>query len=156
VSETDQRSDRIRERIAASQDRLDRDSESLPAVPERQPLSANDPASGIRTLASDHPLLTLAAGAGLGLVIGAMLPRRSAGRSGRGIAGLAIAAAELGLALSRQAADKAGDAGREGLARLDEGTAPLRRKAGKAGRSARSKGVELAGEAIRLAARLRK
>jgi len=92
----------------------------------------------------------------MGLLLGALGPKGAGGKAGRRAMAIATAAAELGMALSKQAADKAGDAGREGLAKLDQGTAPLRQRAVRAGGSARSKGVRLAGEAIKLAARPRK
>lgn len=156
MSEAEHRSERIRERIAKSQGRLARESEELPAVPRREPLPDAYPPEDFRTLAKEHPLLTLGAGLGLGLLAGALLPKGAGGKAGRRAMGIAVAAAELGLAISKQAADKAGDASREGLARLDQNTAPLRQRAARAGSSARSQGVRLAGEAIRLAARLRK
>jgi len=156
VSEAEQRSERIRQRIAASQGRLARESEDLPAVPQRERLPDAYPPETYRSLAAEYPLLTVAAGVGMGLLLGALVPKGAGGKAGRRAMAIATAAAELGMALSKQAADKAGDAGREGLAKLDQGTAPLRQRAVRAGGSARSKGVRLAGEAIKLAARLRK
>lgn len=156
MSEAEQRSERIRERIAASQGRLARESKELPAVPRREPLADAYPPEDFRTLAKEHPMLTVAAGIGLGLLVGALIPKGSGGKVGRRAMGIAVAAAELGMALSKQAADKAGDAGRDGLARLDQGTAPLRQRAARAGQTARGRGIQLAGEAIKLAARLRK
>lgn len=156
MSEADEKRDRIRARIEASQGRLKRDSEQLPALPPRAaPVDAYPP-EDLRTLAKEHPLLILAAGAGAGLLLGALLPKRAGSKfSGRAL-GLAAAGAELAMALSKNAQEAAEDTAREGLSRLSEGTAPLRRRAGTTARSARSNGVKLAGEAIKLAARLRK
>ena len=156
MSEAEARNDRVRQRIAASQARLDRESDTLPALPQRKPLPDAYPPEDLRGLAAEHPLLTLATGVGLGLLVGALLPKGTGGKAGRRLVAVAAAAGELGLALSKQAADKAGEASRDGLAKLDQGTAPLRQRAGRAGSSARGKGVRLAGEAIKLAARLRK
>lgn len=156
MSEAEQRSERIRQRIAASQGRLARESEDLPAIPKRESLPDAYPPESYRSLAAEYPLLTVAAGVGMGLLLGALVPKGVGGKAGRRAMILATAAAELGLALSKQAADKASDAGRDGLAKLDQGTAPLRQRAARAGGSARSNGVRLAGEAIKLAARLRK
>lgn len=156
MSEAEQRRERVRQRIAASQERLERESENLPVVPRRDPLPDAYPPEDYRSLAAEYPLLTLAAGVGLGLLVGSLVPKGAGGKAGRRAMALATAAAELGLALGKQARDKAEDAGREGLARLDEGTQPLRQRATRAGHSARSQGVRLAGEAIRLAARLRR
>lgn len=160
MSEADDKRDRIKARIDASQDRLSRDSSQLPALaPSRAPADAHPP-EDLRSLAREHPLLVLAAGAGAGLLLGALLPKRAGSKlSGRAL-GLAAAGAELALALSRNARDAASEGARDGLTRLDETTAPLRRRAGAAAttasRNARSTGVKLAGEAIRLATRLRK
>lgn len=156
MSEAAERSERIRQRIAKSQGRLERDSEELPAVPKRERLPDAYPPEDYRSLAAEYPLLAMAAGAGFGLLLGALLPKGAGGKAGRRIVAIAAAAGELGLALSKHAAEKAGDAGREGLSRLDESTAPLRQRASRAGSSARGQGVRLAGEAIKLAARLRK
>ena len=156
MTEAEQRRERIRQRIAASQARMVRDSDSQPLVPRRDPLPDAYPPEDYRTLAAEYPLLTVAAGVGVGLLIGALLPKGAGGKFGRRAMGVATAAAEMGLLLSKQAASRAEDAGRQGLTRLGEQAAPLRQRANRAGSSARSQGVRLAGEAIRLAARLRK
>lgn len=160
MSNAKDKQDRIRQRIAASQDRLTRDSEVLPALPPRRVPADAYPPEDWRTLAEEHPWLVVAAGAGAGLLIGALIPRKTGSRLTSRALGLATVGAELALALSRNARDAAADNAREGLARLDEGTAPLRRRAGEvagtASRSARSAGIRLAADAIRIAAQLRK
>ena len=156
MSAADQRTDRIKDRIAASQARLDRESEDLPALPRRQPLPDAYPPEDYRSLAAEYPWLAMAAGLGIGLLVGALLPKGAGGKVGRRVMGAATVAAELGLAFSKQASDKAQDAGREGLEQIEERTAPLRQRAARAGGEARDRGVQLAGEAIKLAARLRK
>ncbi|HEX4846945.1 MAG TPA: hypothetical protein VFV30_02280 [Novosphingobium sp.] len=160
MSEADDKRERIRSRIAESQERLTRESDQLPALPPRRAPADAYPPEDLRSLASEHPWLVVAAGAGAGLLLGALLPKRAGSKlSGRAL-GLAAAGAELALALSRNAREAAEDGAREGLQRLDERTAPLRRRAGEAAgtasRSARSTGVRIAGEAIKLATRLRK
>lgn len=156
MSEAEQRRERVRQRIAASQGRLERESGDLPAVPRREPLTAAQQPSEFATAVKNNPMLSLAAGVGIGLLIGALVPKNAGGKTGRRVLALAGAAAELGLALGKQAADKASDAGRQGVARLEEGTAPLRQRAGRAGNAARSRGIKLAGKAIKIAAKLRK
>lgn len=156
MTEPEDRRRRINDRIAASQERLNRESDSLPALPRREPLPDRYPPEDYRSLAAEYPVLTLAAGVGLGLLVGALLPKGVGGKAGRRAMGVAAAAAELGLVLSKSARDRAAEAGREGLAELGERAAPLRQRATRAGGSARSQGVRLAGEAIKLAARLRK
>ncbi|MFM5948678.1 MAG: hypothetical protein ACKOPM_05515 [Novosphingobium sp.] len=160
MSETDEKRDRIRARIEQSQDRLSRESSALPAVPARRVPADAYPPEDWRGLANEHPWLVVAAGAGLGLLAGALLPKRAGSKTASRALGLAAAGAELALALSRNAREAASDGAREGLTRLDDSTAPLRRRAGEmagsASRNARSTGVRLAGEAVKLAARLRK
>lgn len=156
MSEAEDRRSRIKDRIAASQERLNRESDSLPALPKREPLPDRYPPEDYRSLAAEYPVLTVAAGIGLGLLAGALLPKGAGSKLGRRAIGVASVAAELGLVLSKQARDKAEEAGRESLSQLGERTAPLRKRAARAGGSARSQGVRLAGEAIKLAARLRK
>lgn len=156
MSETETRRQRIQDRIAASQERLNRESDDLPALPRKEPLPDRYPPEDYRTLAGEYPMLTIAAGVGLGLLVGALVPKGVGGKAGRRVMGAATIAAELGLALSKSAGERAADAGRDGLAELGERTAPLRRGASRAGSQARSQGLRIAGEAIKLAARLRK
>ena len=156
MSEAEDRNERIKAQVDASRDRLQRQNPHLPAVPRRERLPDAYPPEDLRSLAAEHPWLTMAAGAGLGMLAGALLPKRFGAGLGRRAMAAATVAAELGLALSKQARDAASEKAGEGLARIEEGTAPIRQRARSAGRSARSNGVRLAGEAIRIAARLRK
>lgn len=145
MSSLEPRQERIAARIAASQDRLDRSSPSRPALPAKDAYPPED----YRSLVAEYPWLAVAAGVGLGLLAGALVPRKSSSRLGKRALGLAIAAGELGLALSKQAGERASDAGREGLTLSREGGSQVRD-------SARSAGATIAREAIRLAARVRK
>lgn len=157
MSQSEDKQDRIKARIAQSQARLTRESTALAPVPaNRTPPAPTAPREDLRSLAADHPLLTVAAGVGAGLLLGALLPRRFGSGIGKRAIGLAGIGAELALTLSRTARSAASDGAREGLNRIEEGTAPLRRRADHAGKNARSTGVRLAGEAIRFATRLRK
>lgn len=160
MSDTDTKRDRIKAKVAASQARLERGSEALPAVPQRQNLPDAYPPEDYRSLAAEYPLLSVAAGLGLGLLIGALVPKSVGGKLGKRVFALASVAGEIGFALSKQARDAAVDAGHEGLSRASTASAPLRRRAGRiagsAGGGARSAGVMVAREAIKLAARVRK
>ncbi len=156
MSEAENRRNRVSQRIAAAQARLDRDDSALPTVPHLGRMPDAAPPESYRGLAAEYPWLTVAAGLGLGVLAGSLLPKGLGGKAGRRIMGAAVTAAELGFALSKQARDKAEDGARDGLAVLDDSTAPLRQRAARGARSARSQGVRLAGEAIKLAARLRK
>ena len=156
MSKTDPRRDRVASRIAASQERLKRESEVLPAHPRRDPLPDRDPPENYRSLAREYPWLTVAAGLGVGVLVAALLPRKFASKTAKRALGIATVAAEFGLAYSRQARDAAGEAVHDGLDMLDEGTAPLRQRAVSASKSVRSRGTRLAGEAIKAVVRLRK
>lgn len=134
--------DRIGARIAASQERLELN---------RPPLPAKDayPPEDYRSLISEYPWLALAAGAGLGLLAGALTPKRKGGQLGKRLVGLAMVAGEIGLAASRQAGERAGEMGREGIAKAREGADQTRA-------TIRSAGTVFTREAIKLAARVRK
>jgi len=156
VSKTDPRRERVSSRIAASQERLKRESAAPPAHPRRDPLPDRDPPEDYRSLAREYPWLTVAAGLGVGMLVAALLPRRFASKAAKRAMGLATVAAELGLAYGKHAREAAGEAAHDGLARLDEGTAPLRQRAVSAGKTVRSRGSRFAAEALKAAARLRK
>lgn len=164
MSEIDARRARINDKIAASQARLQRDAE--PAAIAR-PLRDAYPPEHFFTLAGQYPLLTLAAGALAGVALGALLPRTFGRKFSRRAVTIITIAGELGLAASRRARDSAAEAGRHGTARLGElgdsigeGSGELRRTAGRVAGSvvggARSTGMVLAREAIKLAARARR
>lgn len=160
MNEADSKRDRIAARVDASQERLKRESDELPALPARRaPVDAYPP-EDFTSLAKEHPWLLVAAGTGAGLLLGALLPGRISPKLRRRALGLAAAGAELAIAMGRGASETASDGAREGLQRLDESTAPLRRRASAAttqgSRSARSTGLLIVGEAIKLASRFRK
>ena len=156
MSKTEPRQDRIAKRITASQERLQRDSKPTPAKKRRDPLPDAWPPENYRTLAKEYPWLALAAGLGVGVLVAALLPRNALGKAGRRAMGAATAAAELGLAYGKQARDAAGEAAHDGLVIIDETTAPLRQRATTAGKSARSRGMRLAREVVKLATHRRK
>ena len=146
MSSIEPRQERIAAKIAASQERLDRYSAKRTALPAKDAYPPED----YRSLIAEYPWLAVAAGMGLGLLAGALAPKKrtSSGFGKRALA-LAMAAGEMGLALSRQAGGRASEAGREGLALAKEGTAQVRT-------TARSTGTTIAREAIKLVAKVRK
>lgn len=160
MSDTDTKRGRIKAKVAASQERLKRETEGTALVPRRVNLPDAYPPEDYRGLAAEYPLLTVATGLGLGLLVGALLPKRFGGRIGKRALTLATMAGELGLALSRQAGAAALDAGQEGLTKAASASAPLRRRAvriaGSAGGNARTVGLAVAREAVKLAIRARK
>lgn len=160
MSEVQSTRDRIKAKVAASQQRLKRDSDAVPMIPQRPNLPDAYPPENYRSLAAEYPLLAVAAGIGVGLLVGALIPKRAGSKVGKRALTLATMAGELGLALSKQARDAARDAGEDGVAKVATASAPLRRRAtrlaGNAGSGARSAGLLVAREAVRLAARVRK
>ncbi len=160
MSDHDARRERIRSKVAASQDRLKRESDTLPAVPARKRLPDAYPPDSYATLAKEYPWLTIAAGLCTGLIVGALLPRNFGGKLGRRAVALATLATEHGLALGKQAGEAVSEAGREGLTRVAQEAAPMRRgatrAAGLVSGSARNMGIAAAREAIRFAIRVRK
>lgn len=160
MNETDDKRQRIRDKVAASQERLQRDSAELPAIPSPTRFPDAYPPENYRSLAGEYPWLAMAAGLGAGLLFGALLPKGTGGKLGKRALAAATIAGEVGLALSKQARDKAADASREGLARTGESAAQLRGRVNRAvdpaRQRARSTGLVIAREAIKLAARVRK
>lgn len=152
MSEAKARSERIRGKIAASQARLRRDSADPAPVPARTPLPDAYPPESYRSLAAEYPWLIVATGAGLGLLAGAVLPKRLGGKLGGRLLTAATMAAEFGLAMSKSAGSK--DA--EAAAPAPSPAARLRASVGRSAGSARSTGLMLAGEAIKLATRARR
>lgn len=160
MSEAEDKRQRIQNRVDASQERLKRESDQLPALPQHRAPADAYPPEDFKAMAKEHPWLIMAAGVSAGLLLGALLPERVGSRLGGRVLGLAATGAELAIAVGRFARETASEGAREGLQRIDEGTAPMRRSASAAAtqgsQSARSTGIRIAGEAIKLAARLRK
>lgn len=168
MSHTDDQRARINDKIAVSQARLSRDAAALPP---RSALPDEYPPEHVATLAGQYPLFTVAAGMLAGAAIGALLPRAFGRKFSRRAVTIVTLAGELGLAASRRARGAAQDAGQDGAIRLGElgeiisdRSNELRRRAGRiAGNvvgqvagGARTTGLTLAGEAIKLAARARR
>lgn len=145
MSKPETRQERIAATIAASQERLDRNSSTRPALPSKDAYPPED----YRSLIAEYPWLAVAAGAGLGLLAGALVPKKTGSKFGKRALSLAIAAGEIGLALSKQAGERAGEAGRDGLSLAKQGGKQVRS-------TARNTGATIAREAIKLAARVRK
>ena len=103
------------------------------------PLPGSEPPESLADLAREHPGLVLAGGLAVGLLVGALIPRRKGGRLLRSAASLAAVAGELALTLGEQTRDKAEDA-RDRIVDLSH-------KAGNAGRRAAHAGLEKSDEA---------
>lgn len=140
------KSDRIQTKIAESEAQLQAD-DALPAA--RRPDAA--PPEKFSNLISDYPGLAIAAGLGLGLLAGVLLPRSTGRKLLRGGVFVASTASELGLAFGKQAVRKADDATRDGREILGETAAKAGRVASDAGRKAADVGREAGAGAQRLA-----
>jgi hypothetical protein len=147
LTEDEDRRARIQAKIAASQARLHRDG---PPSPTRLP--DDTPPERLTSLLAEYPGLTIAAGLGLGLLAGALLPRSAGSKLARRGTALAAVAGEIGLILARQAIEKAGEAGREGRDAAGRIGTAAGRKAG----AARTAGTALAKKAIELAVNARR
>ncbi|PKB25254.1 hypothetical protein B0I00_0447 [Novosphingobium kunmingense] len=154
MTEIDARRERIRQKVAASQERLKRDGDTAPAAQRMPNLPDAYPPENYRTLASEYPLLTVGLGLGLGLLAGALLPKRKPGLLGKRAIALATAATELALALGKQARDEVIEAERDAPTRLIDAAEPARRQATRLVRSARNHAVDVASGALREGARL--
>lgn len=117
----------------------------LPSL-HRDLLPDASPPETYRSLAAEYPWLTLAAGAGVGLLIGALIPRRITGKLGQHAAAAASWVGEASMALAPQG----------GVAKITQGTAQLRQRAGRTAGLAQSAGTALAREAFKLVLKARK
>jgi hypothetical protein len=113
-----------------------------------------DPPEQFSSLVGEYPGLAIAAGLGLGLLAGALLPRSAGRKIARGAFFLATTGGELGLAFGKQALSKADDATRESREKLGETAveaahmaADAGRKAADAGRKAGANAQKIAGDA---------
>ena len=98
MSEAQARSERIRDKIAASQDRLRRDAEAVPPASARAALPDAYPPDSYRSLVAEYPWLVVATGAGLGLLAGALVPKRFGAKLGGRLMTAATLAAGQGYA----------------------------------------------------------
>lgn len=123
-----------------------------------QRLPEGEPPEGVAGLIADYPGLAIAAGIGVGLLAGALLPRSAGRKLARGAVFLASAGGEIGLALGKQALQAADDATRESREKLSETASDvahnvaeratdLGHKAVETGRSAGAGAQRLAGDA---------
>lgn len=123
-----------------------------------QHLPEGEPPEGVAGLIADYPGLAIAAGVGMGLLAGALLPRSAGRKLARGAVFLASAGGEIGLALGKQALQAADEATRESREKISEvasdvvhnaadRASDLGHKAAEVSRSAGANAQRLAGEA---------
>ncbi|MFT4027095.1 MAG: hypothetical protein QM676_09885 [Novosphingobium sp.] len=116
---------------------------SLPATR----LPDAEPPEEFSSLVGEYPGLAIAAGLGLGLLAGALLPRSAGRKIARGVFFLATTGGELGLVLGKQALRKADDVTRESREKIGETAAEAAHKAADAGRKAGANAQRIAGDA---------
>lgn len=129
MTDSEDKRERIKAKVAASQERLKRGSTASAAEKRMPNLPDAYPPENYRSLAREYPGLTVGLGLGLGLLAGAFLPKRKGGLLGKRTAALAAAAAEVALTYGRQARDAAIDAEQDAAERISEATEPARRSA---------------------------
>ncbi|MET0588707.1 MAG: hypothetical protein ABWZ75_09310 [Novosphingobium sp.] len=125
--------------------------------PVSQP-AANDTSNdqeSIGDLFRKHPAAFIAGGVALGIIAGALLPRGTGRRLAKGAVVLATTAGEAGLALSRNARDKAEDLGREGRDALERNAGAAQRRAAELADNARTTGAKLVDQVVELASKVR-
>ncbi len=70
--------------------------------------------------AKEHPIITVAGAATIGVLVSSLFKRSPTRKLGRRAAGLAAIGAELAIAYAQQAMDTASDAGRAGAGKLEK------------------------------------
>ena len=84
------------------------------ASPKAAARSGGDqPPEGVKALALDYPLAIVAGGLAVGVLIGALLPRRQASRLSRPVLAAVAAASEFGMAYAQKALSRAAEVAHE-------------------------------------------
>ncbi|MXP09652.1 hypothetical protein [Pseudoblastomonas halimionae] len=117
---SDEKRQRIREKIAASQERLERD-----AIAEREneseyAVKARELGNSAKSFAKDHPVLTVAGGLAAGALIAALIKPKTARALGKKALTFGAVAAEGAMLYGNRALDSAGDAGSEARDRIED------------------------------------
>lgn len=152
---SDDKAERIRNKISASQARSRGD-----AAPRKAKPAPRKRASGETTFIdkaiADHPLALLAGSVILGAIAASLMPRSWGSKLGSRMLGLATVAGELGVAYGGKAWGAAAEGARAGQDKLDDLGEVLadqgsdaRRKAIELGTLAGKRAIELAGVAAR-------
>lgn len=161
---SDEKAERIRNKISASQARSRGDAaprKANTASPKAGSASrqrATGETTFIERAMSDHPLALLAGSVVLGAIAASLAPRAWGSKLGSRMLGLATVAGELGVTYGAKAWDAASESARTGQEKLedlgevlaDQGT-DARRKAIELGMMAGKRAIELAGVAAKSA-----
>lgn len=162
ASKAEPRSARIKDKIAASQDRLKRDGAAAPKSAEKKHAPVRSSAKpaptttqSLRATAAEYPFLTIVGGIAAGAVLYSLLPKAFARKLAKRSVALATVAGELGMVYGKSALDKAGELGHDAQERigdavksLDENTADARSRAGELAGEAGARAAQIAGDAF--------
>lgn len=119
----------------------------------------NDTSNGIVDQIKANPGLAIAGAVAVGVLVSALLPKGSARRLAKGAVAAAAVGSEAGLALAKQARERAAnaaDGASEQLEKAGAGARHLRQRAAAAGGSAASAGLDLTRTVINMLASLRR
>jgi hypothetical protein len=122
----------LKKKVAAGQARNQAKTEITTTIFDRAGEAAIDAKDKFTAFAKEHPIVTVAGGIAVGVLIAGLFkaPRRAALKGGSKAAGLAAIGAELALAYAQQAMEAASEAGKAGAKRLD-GLSDTARSAGR-------------------------
>ncbi len=117
---SDEKRQRIRDKIAASQERLEIQSIAERASESEYAAKARELGDNARGFAKQHPVLTVAGGLAAGALIAALLKPKTARALGKKALAYGAVAAEGAMLFGNRALDTAGDAGAEAKGRIGE------------------------------------
>lgn len=139
---TDAKRESLKDKVAAAVARREERENSFLDRAGETAIEAKDK---FTAFAKEHPVMTVAGGVALGVVIAGMFsgPRRAAAKGGSRLAGLASLGAELAMAYAVKALEAAGEGGKDGIDWLGETGS----KVGKGARELGSDAADYASEA---------
>ena len=139
---TDAKRQSLKEKVAAAESRNEDRARTFFDQAGETAIEAKDK---FTAFAKEHPVMTVAGGVALGIVVAGMFsgPRRAAAKGGTRIANLATMGAELALAYAVKALEAAEEGGKEGLDWIEE----TGRSVGKGARELGSEAADHASDA---------
>lgn len=126
-----------------------------PTLLEQAETASAEPTKRFSDFVREHPGAFIAGGVALGVVLGALFPRKAGSNVAKRALALAATAGELGLAASRQAREGAGKAAHEAKDLIDRDAEIVREKAGQLTAIARDVSQKAVDRAGTLASRLK-
>lgn len=117
---SDEKRKRIREKIAASQERLEKEALAERGSDNEYTVKARELGNSAKSFAKEHPVLTVAGGLAAGALVAALLKPQTARALGRRALAFGAVAAEGALLYGNRALDSAGDAGADAKERIGD------------------------------------